>query len=125
MGGTVTEALRHIKAEPAALLDAPTILALCHEVGYQWRAPARSGHHRPSLYPAHPPWPHRVEPPAPPGSPTLYGLGVLSSPYPVAACRLAAVTASDGRGLRADDPRRGTVAWAPHVSGRWVQFFDA
>ena len=38
MGGTVTEALRHIKAEPAALLDAPTILALCHEVGYQWRA---------------------------------------------------------------------------------------
>lgn len=37
MVGTVTEALRHIKAELAALLDAPTILALCHEVGYQWR----------------------------------------------------------------------------------------
>ena len=34
----VTEALRHIKAELAALLDAPTMLALCREVGYQWRA---------------------------------------------------------------------------------------
>jgi hypothetical protein len=38
MVGTVTEALRHIKAELAALLDAPAILALCREVGYQWRA---------------------------------------------------------------------------------------
>ena len=38
MVGTGTEALRHIKAELAALLDAPTILALCREVGYQWRA---------------------------------------------------------------------------------------
>jgi hypothetical protein len=38
MVGTVTEALRHLKTELAALLDAPTILALCHEVGYQWRA---------------------------------------------------------------------------------------
>jgi len=38
MVGTVTEALRHIKAELAALLDAPTMLALCHAVGYQWRA---------------------------------------------------------------------------------------
>jgi hypothetical protein len=38
MVGTVIEALRHIKAELAALLDAPAILALCHEVGYHWRA---------------------------------------------------------------------------------------
>src|SRR5438093_12297841 len=38
MVGTVMEALRHIKAELAALLDAPAILALCREVGYQWRA---------------------------------------------------------------------------------------
>ena len=38
MGGTVTEALRHIQAELAALLDAPAMLALCHEVGSQWRA---------------------------------------------------------------------------------------
>jgi hypothetical protein len=38
MVGMVTEALKHIQAELAALLDAPTILALCHEVGYQWRA---------------------------------------------------------------------------------------
>ena len=38
MVGTVTEALRHIKAELAALLEAPTMLALCHEVGSQWRA---------------------------------------------------------------------------------------
>ena len=38
MVGTVTEALRHINAELAALLDAPTILALCREVGYQWRS---------------------------------------------------------------------------------------
>ena len=38
MVGTVTEALRHIKAELAALLDAPASLALCHAVGYQWRA---------------------------------------------------------------------------------------
>jgi Transposase DDE domain len=37
MVGTVMEALRHLKAELAVLLDAPTILALCHEVGYQWR----------------------------------------------------------------------------------------
>jgi hypothetical protein len=37
MVGIVTEALRHIKAELAALLDAPTILGLCREVGYQWR----------------------------------------------------------------------------------------
>jgi hypothetical protein len=38
MVGMVTEALRHLKAELATLLDAPTILALCREVGYQWRA---------------------------------------------------------------------------------------
>src|ERR1051326_5060329 len=38
MGGTVMETLRHIKAELAALLDTPAILALCHEVGYPWRA---------------------------------------------------------------------------------------
>jgi DDE family transposase len=38
MVGTVTEALRHMKAELAALLDAPTILGLCREVGSQWRA---------------------------------------------------------------------------------------
>ena len=37
MVGMVTEALRHIKVELATLLDAPTILALCREVGYQWR----------------------------------------------------------------------------------------
>src|SRR5262245_61361947 len=38
MVGTVTEVLRHSKVELATLLDAPTILALCREVGYQWRA---------------------------------------------------------------------------------------
>jgi hypothetical protein len=38
MVGTVTEALKHINAELAVLLDAPTILALCREVGYQWRS---------------------------------------------------------------------------------------
>jgi len=38
MVGTVTEALRHLKAELAALRDAPTIFALCHAVGSQWRA---------------------------------------------------------------------------------------
>ena len=38
MVGRMTEALRHIKADVATLLDAPTILALCREVGYQWRA---------------------------------------------------------------------------------------
>ena len=37
MVGTVTEALRHIKAELAVLLDAPTILALCRALDYQWR----------------------------------------------------------------------------------------
>ena len=37
MVGTVMEALRHIKAELATLLDAAAILALCHEMGYQWR----------------------------------------------------------------------------------------
>jgi hypothetical protein len=37
MVGTVTEALRHIKAELASLLDAPAVFALCREVGYQWR----------------------------------------------------------------------------------------
>jgi hypothetical protein len=37
MVGMVTEALKHIKADLAALLDAPTILALCREAGYQWR----------------------------------------------------------------------------------------
>src|SRR3989442_10290065 len=37
MVGTVMEALRQIKAELGPLLDAPAILALCHEVGYQWR----------------------------------------------------------------------------------------
>ena len=40
MVGMVTEALRHIKAELAALLDAPTSLILCREVGYPWREPA-------------------------------------------------------------------------------------
>jgi hypothetical protein len=38
MVGMVTEALRQIKAELAALLEAPTILALCREVGSQWRS---------------------------------------------------------------------------------------
>jgi hypothetical protein len=33
----VTEALRHIQAGLAALLDAPTILVLCRAVGYQGR----------------------------------------------------------------------------------------
>jgi hypothetical protein len=37
MIGTVPEALKHIKADLAQVLDAPTILALCREVGYQWR----------------------------------------------------------------------------------------
>jgi Transposase DDE domain len=37
MVGTVMEALRHIKAELATLLDAPAILTLCHALGYQWR----------------------------------------------------------------------------------------
>jgi hypothetical protein len=32
MGGMMTEALEHINAEFAALLDAPTIRALCREV---------------------------------------------------------------------------------------------
>ena len=34
---TVTEALKHIKADLAHLLDAPAIVAVCREVGYQWR----------------------------------------------------------------------------------------
>jgi hypothetical protein len=38
MVGMVTEARKHIKADLAVLLDAPTILALCREVGSQWRA---------------------------------------------------------------------------------------
>jgi hypothetical protein len=38
MVGTVTDALRHIKAEIAVLLDAPMILTLCREIGYHWRA---------------------------------------------------------------------------------------
>ncbi len=38
MVGMVTEALKHIKAELAVLLDAPPILTLCREVGYQWRS---------------------------------------------------------------------------------------
>ncbi len=37
MVGTVPEALKHIKADLAQVLDAPTILALCREVGYPWR----------------------------------------------------------------------------------------
>lgn len=35
---TVTEALKHINADLAHLLDAPAIVAVCREVGYQWRA---------------------------------------------------------------------------------------
>ena len=38
MVGMVTEALRHIQTELAARLDAPTMLALCREGGYPWRA---------------------------------------------------------------------------------------
>ena len=37
MSGTVTAVLKHIKADLAQVLDAPTILALCHEAGYPWR----------------------------------------------------------------------------------------
>jgi hypothetical protein len=33
----ITEALKHIKVELAHMFDAPTILTLCREVGYQWR----------------------------------------------------------------------------------------
>ena len=38
MGGTVAEALRHINAELATLLDAPTLCALGRAVGDQWRS---------------------------------------------------------------------------------------
>ena len=38
MVGTITEALKHIQAELATLLDASTILALCREIDSQWRA---------------------------------------------------------------------------------------
>ena len=41
MVDTVMEALRYIKAELATLLDAPAMLALCHEMGYQWRVRLR------------------------------------------------------------------------------------
>jgi hypothetical protein len=37
MVGTSTEALKHIQAELATLLDASTIFALCREIDYQWR----------------------------------------------------------------------------------------
>ncbi len=37
MIGTVTAVLKHIKADLAQVLDAPTILALCREAGYPWR----------------------------------------------------------------------------------------
>src|SRR5712691_941123 len=37
MVGTITAALKHIQAELATLLDAPTILALCREMDDQWR----------------------------------------------------------------------------------------
>ncbi len=37
MVGMVTEALRHIQTDLATLLDAPTLRALCREVGSQWR----------------------------------------------------------------------------------------
>ena len=37
MIGTVTAVLKHMKAELAQILDAPMILALCREAGYQWR----------------------------------------------------------------------------------------
>jgi hypothetical protein len=33
----IMEALKHIQAELAHRLDATTILALCREVGHQWR----------------------------------------------------------------------------------------
>jgi len=38
MGGMVTEALRPIKTALAALLEAPTILTRCREVGSPWRS---------------------------------------------------------------------------------------
>ena len=38
MVGTVTEALRHLNAELATLLDAPTLCALCRAVGSPWRS---------------------------------------------------------------------------------------
>jgi hypothetical protein len=38
MVGMMTEALRHMNTDLATLLDGPTLLALCREVGYQWRA---------------------------------------------------------------------------------------
>jgi len=37
MVGTITEALKHLQAELATLLDAPTILALCRAMDYHWR----------------------------------------------------------------------------------------
>ena len=37
MVGTVTEVLKHLKAELAQVLAASTILALCRAVGSQWR----------------------------------------------------------------------------------------
>lgn len=95
----VTEVLKHIKAELAHGLDAPTMLALCREVRYQWRP--------------------RLREPV-----TTVHLFMLQILHENTACRLAAVGASDVRCLRADDPRRGTVAWPPHVLGGRVQFFD-
>ena len=37
MIGTVTAVLKHMKADVARILDAPTMPALCREAGYQWR----------------------------------------------------------------------------------------
>ena len=128
MIGRVAEALRHLNAALAALRDAPTMVALGREVGDQWRSRRLDpSHHRSSVQPPYAAWPHRVlcSPPASPGRTTLDGLGVLSGPHPVAARRRAAVTASDGRGLRADDPRRGSVARPPPVPGRRVRVCEA
>jgi len=33
----ITEALKHMKGELAHMCEAPTMLARCREVGYQWR----------------------------------------------------------------------------------------
>lgn len=125
MVGTVTEALKHLQAELATLLDAPTILALCREVGYQWRKrqlvqspPSISSFCTSSMATLRVVTscisPHNTLPPPP----FVRRAPAYRSSSWSSCCVGQPRSAKDG-------PAGGAVAGPPPLPGRRVQFLDA
>lgn len=122
----LTEALRQIKDDWAHLLDAPAILAVCREVGYQWRDrvldPVMTVHlFMLQILHGNTACSHL---------PHLAGTRFTAAAFCQARTRLPLVVwqqlvRQTGSPLGPDNPGRGAVAGPSHVPGGRLQFFDA